>query len=383
MLLLTSREDPFPSVVLEAMSAGVPTVAFEEGGGIPDMLRDHRAGVAVPLGDVAQMVRQLRALALQFRPEDRVRLRRTARQNFAFESYADRLLQLVRPELPLISVVVPNYNYAHYLPGRLRSILAQTCPVAETVVLDDASTDGSEAVVWSEAEAAGRIVRWVPSACNSGSVFRQWQRAAELARGEWVWIAEADDLADPGLLQALVDAAQQAPDTVFAFSDSRAVDSAGDPLWPDYKAHYVAAGVPALLRSRVFAAGEFLRGCLAERNLILNASAVLWRRTALLRALERCGPALDTYRLAGDWRVYAEVLAEGGSVAYVAQPLNVHRRHAASVTHALPPAQHLAEVRRMQRHMLTVLGSSPGLLQAQRRAVAEARRALAPAKARS
>ncbi len=72
--LLTSREDPFPSVVLEAMSAGVPTVAFEEAGSAPDMLRELRAGVAVPLGDAAAMVRQMRALALQTEPEDRVRL---------------------------------------------------------------------------------------------------------------------------------------------------------------------------------------------------------------------------------------------------------------------------------------------------------------------
>jgi len=104
---------------------------------------------------------------------------------------------------------------------------------------------------------------------------------------------------------------------------------------------------------------------------------VLWRRTALRRALDRCGTELDSFTMAGDWRVYAEVLSTGGSVAYVAQPLNIHRRHAASVTHRLTPKLHLAEVSRMQRHMRGLLGSSPALLAGQRRAMQEARAALA------
>ena len=42
-----------------------------------------------------------------------------------------------------ISVAVPSYNYARYLPRRLSSIFAQSHPVSEVIVLDDASTDAS------------------------------------------------------------------------------------------------------------------------------------------------------------------------------------------------------------------------------------------------
>ena len=93
-------------------------------------------------------------------------------------------------------------------------------------------------------------------------------------------------------------------------------------------------------------------------------------------ALRRCGPDLDGYRMAGDWRVYAEVLSQGGTVAYVAQPLNAHRRHDASVTGSLPAAQHLAEVSRMQCHMRAVLGGGTPLAKRQRRALMEAKAAL-------
>ena len=64
---------------------------------------------------------------------------------------------------------------------------------------------------------------------------------------------------------------------------------------------------------------------------------------------------LETFRMAGDWRLYAEVLAAGGVVAYVARPLNHHRRHGGSVTHRLAADRHLAEVQRMQRHMRGLL----------------------------
>ena len=69
-------------------------------------------------------------------------------------------------------------------------------------------------------------------------------------------------------------------------------------------------------------------------------------------------------------------LSQGGTVAYVARPLNTHRRHAASVTHRLPLARHLDEIARMQRHMRTMLGSDPAMLRRQRRAMTDARAAL-------
>ena len=369
--LLTSREDALPSVVLEAMSANVPTVAFEDSGGVPDLLRDCNAGEAVPLGDVALMVRRMRSVA---RRPAAPALDRVAADLFDFPRYVNRLLALACPELAEVSVVVPTYQYARYLPDRLASIFAQSHPVAELIVLDDASTDGSEAVVRQAAEAAGRRVRWVGAAQNGGSVFAQWRRAAALARGEWLWIAEADDVSDPGFLAALARAIGAAgPGVVIAFCDSRAIDADGGALWPDHQAYYAAGGAADLARDGVFDARQAMAAWLGPRNLIVNASAVLFRREALLAALDRCGAELDGLGLAGDWRVYAEVLAGGGQVAYVASPLNVHRRHGASVTQRTARERHLAEIAHMHRHMRRVLGASPGLARRQRQALRAAR----------
>ncbi|MGI4950589.1 MAG: glycoside hydrolase family 99-like domain-containing protein [Janthinobacterium lividum] len=376
VLLLTSREDPLPTVVLEAMSVGVPTIAFEDSGGIPDLLRDCTAGVSVPLGDVPAMVAAMPPLLARFRGVIRTRLANRARRLFDFDDYAGRLVALACPRLPEVSVVVPSYNYGRFLPERLASIFAQTCPVREIIVLDDASSDDSVAVARRVAQEAGRRIRLVTAARNSGSVFAQWHRAARMAQGEWLWIAEADDLSEPDFLTALCRAVHTAPDAVMAFSDSRAIDAEGTRLWPDHQAYYARSGARLLAADGVFDAAEVLRTCLAERNLILNVSGVLFRRAALLAALDRCAPELATFEMAGDWRLYAELLHGGGRVAYVAEPLNVHRRHGASVTHRMPVERHLHEVERMHRHMRGVVGRRRGLVRGQRQALAQAREAL-------
>ena len=377
VFLLTSREDPLPTAVIEAMSAGLPSVAFEESGGAPDLLRECGAGVSVPLGDATAMVRQMRALAARTRPAARAAIAARAREMFDFSRYVSRVLGVAHPALLDVTAVIPNYNYAHYLRDRLESVFAQTHPVAEVIVLDDGSTDDSHAVARDAAASAARFIRWLPQPRNGGSVFRQWRRAADLARSEWVWIAEADDLCQPGFLAALAAAIRTTPGAVMAFTDSRAIDADGQELWPNHQPYYSEAGVTVLARDTVIPAVEMLRTCLGTRNMILNASAVLWRRDALCAALDRCGPELETFRMAGDWRLYAEMLAKGGEVAYVARPLNTHRRHGASVTSRLPHESHLAELERMQRHMRAVLGPQSGLLRGQRRAVEAAREALA------
>ena len=198
---LTSREDPFPTVVLEALSVGLPVVAFDRSGGIPDMLRDTRQGVVVPYGDLTAMAAAV-TTELNAGITDRQRAERHAliTDRFSFRTYVRRLMELAIRGLPSVSVVVPNYNYARHMPLRLGSIFAQSHPVHEIIVLDDASTDDSATVIPMVADQWDREIRFVPNETNSGSVFAQWRKAAELATGEFVWLAEADDAAEPDFL---------------------------------------------------------------------------------------------------------------------------------------------------------------------------------------
>jgi hypothetical protein len=238
VFILTSREDPFPSTVLEAMSAGLPTVAFIGSGGIPDVLAAEEAGVAVPMGDVqamAEAATRLAALPAAQVTRRRRRLAEVARTGFDFATYARGVVDRADPSILSVSVAVPNYNYAHHLPTRLGSIFGQTLPVREVILLDDASSDDSLAVARATAEEWKRALRVIANDRNSGSVFRQWRRAAEAASGSYLWIAEADDDSAPQFLERAIAALDSDPALVFVFTDSAAINEDGAVIGPSYK----------------------------------------------------------------------------------------------------------------------------------------------------
>jgi glycosyltransferase involved in cell wall biosynthesis len=359
VFVLSSREDPYPTVALEAMSAGIPTVAFDGTGGIPDTVREHEAGTVVPLGDVDAAAAAVISLARNpDRAQERDRLAEIAAANFSFERYVAGLCQLAFPKRLAISVVVPNYNYAHHLRSRLATIFGQTYPVHEIIVLDDCSKDDSLDVMRKVADEWQRDIRIIENEKNSGSVFRQWRKAAEVATGDYVWIAEADDESEPRFLERLVGAIQGADNVALAFTDSRAIDSDGKLLWPDHQGYFASAGAHALSHDGVYSGREFVRRFLSERNLILNVSCVVWKRDTLVEAIRRCADDLLSYRMAGDWHLYVDLMTTREcNIAYVSEPLNIHRRHGASVTHSLNADSHLAEIQRIHGLVTSHLGA--------------------------
>jgi len=277
--------------------------------------------------------------------------------------------------MPLsLGVVVPNFNYAHYLAERLGSIAAQTRAPEALVFLDDASQDDSCAVAAPLLAALPFPCRMIRNTARVGRVLRQWQAGVAALDTDLVWIAEADDRALPGFLATLAGRLESAPDAPFAFCDSAPIDAAGARTGADSKAYYAALGETVLGADALLATADFAARCLCPRNLVLNVSAVLWRRASLAAALDRIGNEAATWHNAADWRVYAEACALPGQVAYVAQPLNEHRRHAGSVTGATPAVHHYGEVVRMLTLLRERLGADPARDAAMRTHLGELRR---------
>ena len=102
-----------------------------------------------------------------------------------------------------VSVIMPNYNHAPYLKQRMDSILAQDYPEFEIIMLDDASTDESVSILSAYARHP-KVKAFLRSETNSANPFVQWQRGLKEATGDYVWIAESDDVAEPTLLSRLV-----------------------------------------------------------------------------------------------------------------------------------------------------------------------------------
>jgi hypothetical protein len=92
----------------------------------------------------------------------------------------------------------------------------------------------------------------------------------------------------------------------------------------------------------------------------------------LRASLDRCGEALAKYRVAGDWLLYADILSQPGArICYVAEPLNRHRRHADSVTHALDAKRHVKEIAAVQRVVATIVKADQTLRRRQAAYIAE------------
>ncbi len=108
--------------------------------------------------------------------------------------------------VPAISVVVPLYNKATYISRTLGSILAQSCPNFEVIVVDDGSTDGSSTIVASLADSRIVLVRQA----NRGRSGAR-NRGIEVARSELVAFLDADDEMGPGHIRALLRLRRQFP----------------------------------------------------------------------------------------------------------------------------------------------------------------------------
>jgi len=348
---LASREDPFPSVVLEALSVALPVVAFAGTGGGADLVQLHGCGIVVGALDPLSYGQALATLL----DDQELRLscgekgRRLVNSNFSFRSYLLDLLELAGHRIPRVSVVVPNYNYAHYMEERLQTIYGQAFPLYEVIVLDDASSDGSLAELerlWPSLDPEPRLEA---SRTNSGSVFRQWLKGVSMAKGEYVWIAEADDLSKPDFLNALVQVLEANPQSVMAYAQSEQIDEFAETLAADYRDYTNDLSSERWKHAYTVAGAEEVEAGLAVKNTLPNVSAVLFRREPLARLMEAHIEEIAGYRIAGDWLVYLLLLREGG-VSFVPDSLNRHRRHGNSVTLGAQAQGHLDEVLSVQSH---------------------------------
>jgi glycosyltransferase involved in cell wall biosynthesis len=225
--------------------------------------------------------------------------------------------------MPTVSVIIPNYNHAQFLRQRVDSVLRQTFQDFELILLDDCSTDESQSIL--REYAADPRVRMEFNEKNSGSTFKQWNKGVKLARGEYVWIAESDDYAEPHLLETLVSRLGTEPSAVFCSSRSVRVSSEGRII--GLVDSWVADLDPQKWTVDHLADGrEECRKYLVRRNTIPNASCVVFRKAAY----EQVGGADENLVLCGDWKLWAS-MALTGQIAYVGQALSYYRWHESSV----------------------------------------------------
>jgi glycosyltransferase involved in cell wall biosynthesis len=227
---------------------------------------------------------------------------------------------------PRITAIVPNYNHARFLDERLRSICRQTFPVAEIIILDDASTDDSQAVIQSLVGDLAVPVVTLFNRENSGSIFSQWAKGLAHATGDLVWICESDDTCDRNFLASLEPYFRN-PCVMLAFGLIEEIDEHGYPR-PGMRDYMNSAAADFWDEPHVLSARAWFNGPFGTRNVIPNVGGCVFRRQEIDDDLLR---ELQSYRICGDWHLYS-VIGRGGAIAYDPRARSYFRKHAANTS---------------------------------------------------
>ena len=128
--------------------------------------------------------------------------------------------------MPRISVCIPTYNTARYLPEAIESVLQQEFDDFELVICDNASTDQTPEICRSYADARIRYLRFEQLVKQGGN----WNRCLKLARGEYVALLHSDDRYLPGFLEQRCKTLEDHPEAGLAFGAVQLIDQDGRDL---------------------------------------------------------------------------------------------------------------------------------------------------------
>jgi len=218
---------------------------------------------------------------------------------------------------PLVSVVVPSYNYADYLDERIEGILNQTYSNIELIIIDDCSPDHSVEVLQKYAKHPK--IRLVLRDKNEGWISAN-NEGAKMATGEFILFAQCDDTCDLTLIERLVDSLQHNPSAGISFCKSVLVDKRGNVLSEDYDDR--ESSFQSACREDVLLSKQQMSLFLFNACVIPNLSAVLIRKACF----DTVGYFSSDYQVCSDWDWYFRICQEY-DVAYVSQALNRFMQH--------------------------------------------------------
>lgn len=251
-------------------------------------------------------------------------------------------------DVPDLSVVIASYNSAAFLEVAVASALAQTGVKVEVIVVDDGSTDGSDALAERLAAKDPRVML-LRTAVNSGPGGARAIGFAA-ARAPWIAVLDSDDLMHPARAQRLLAAAQ-----------AQGADMVADDLLLFDDAHVTPPTLFLDRRRRAHAGWIGLADYLGESRMYgrrpnLGFLKPIFRREFLIRNRLGYDPRL---RVAEDDALVISALAAGARYWLEPRPLYFYRKHGQSISHRLAPA-HADAMRMASGEFLAAAGEWPG-----------------------
>jgi glycosyltransferase involved in cell wall biosynthesis len=211
--------------------------------------------------------------------------------------------------VPLVSVVIPCYRQAHFLPQAVRSVLDQTLSDIEAVVVDDGSPDEP----LSQLGELARDPRVVCLRQENAGVAAARNAGIGVSRGAFLNFLDADDWLAPGFCERLLPLLARSDDLGFVYCDMRHVHEA--------KAQQAATEEYSVGASRRLVNGNILPSLLVGGY--FSPQTVLVRRT-VLDQVGLFDPELGGH---ADWDLWLRIAASGYRVQYVDEKLVYYRIH--------------------------------------------------------
>ncbi|MDR6904629.1 cellulose synthase/poly-beta-1,6-N-acetylglucosamine synthase-like glycosyltransferase [Agromyces sp. 3263] len=221
---------------------------------------------------------------------------------------------------PRVSVALGTHNGVRFLPQQLESILAQTSPVNEIVLSDDASSDNTTAlarqVVAAHRAATDASTPELVVLDNSTAlgVTANFEQALRAASGDLIALCDQDDVWHPDRVERALREFAARPGLDLVAAEARLVDDADEPIGSSL---FETLGVDDGLRRRLASDAAFEE--LLKRNVLTGATMMVSRSL-----VERAAPFPASW-VHDEW--LAMVASVGGGIAVVAEPLIDYRQH--------------------------------------------------------
>jgi glycosyltransferase involved in cell wall biosynthesis len=251
--------------------------------------------------------------------------------------------------LPKVSVCIPTYNTARYLPEAIESVLRQDFEDFELVICDDVSTDETPEICRSYDDPRIRYIRYKENGRQAGN----FNRCLQEAQGDYITLLHADDWLLPGFLRDRATRLSDDPGLGFVFGAVQIADAASN----------ITSTSGRWTEDRSFGPAELLEPLLY--GCILSPPSLMVRKSCSTQA----GLFRSDLTWGHDWE-WALRLAEHCGAYYVSAPLSVYRVHDASGTaEILNAAKNGEQERRVLKETLERLAKADGRFRKLRRPV--------------
>jgi len=200
----------------------------------------------------------------------------------------------------LISVLITNFNYRSYLPDCVKSVKSQSKGNYEILIVDDGSTDGSEAVIKILQQNYDGISS-VLLPINKGKL-HALNRGIPLLRGEYTIILDADDILSEAFGEKMIPLLEANDSLGFCYSDCTLIDS---------NKVFIAVGRSTAFDALLIQSQSYIPECALTRTKILKAIT----------------PFDESIRVSTKHYKWKLIISSGYTGDYVAEPLFYYRMH--------------------------------------------------------